>query len=61
MMTVKELKAMLTNANDDDNVFFFAETTDREDWLVEYQVRIKRVEAVKLTEAEAEDWKRRGF
>ena len=61
MMTVKELTAMLANANDDDNVFFFTETTDREGWLVEYKVRVKRVEAVKLTEAEAEDWKRGGF
>ena len=61
MMTVKELKAMLANANDNDTVFFFAETTDREGWLVEYKVKVERVEAVKLTEAEKENWKRKGF
>ena len=53
MMTVKELKAMIANANDNDFVFFYATETDREGWDKEVKQRgITRVEAVTLTDDE---------
>lgn len=54
MMTVKELKAMIANANDNDFVFFYVTEASREGWDREIKQRgVKRVEAVTLTDEEA--------
>ena len=62
MMTVKELKAMIANANDNDFVFFYATEADREGWDREVKVRgIERVEAVTLTDDEVKKMTRYGY
>lgn len=61
MMTVKELKEILANADDNAMVLFYEYGTDRDGWATETEAKVKKVKVVKLTVEEIEKRKRWGY
>ena len=61
MITVKELKNLIANANDDDVVFFYITETDRDGYLVDSFAKVKKIETMAVDENERKKYERWGY
>lgn len=61
MITVKELKNLIANANDDDVVFFYITETDRDGYLVDSFAKVKKIETMAVSENERKKYERWGY
>lgn len=61
MITVKELKNLIVNANDDDVVFFYITETDRDGYFVDTPAKVKKIETMAVSENERKKYERWGY
>lgn len=61
MITVKELKNLIANANDDDVIFFYITEMDRDGYFVNTPAKVKKIETMAVNENERKKYERWGY